>query len=43
MKSKREAIKKQLNRKTEYQRLIARLKKRGHQPWVKPNRDGGRK
>ena len=28
-------IEKQMNRRTEYQRLLARLKKRGPQPWVK--------
>ena len=34
-KQQSKTIEKNLNRRTEYQRLLARLKKRGLQPWVK--------
>ena len=41
-KQQSKTIEKHLNRHTEYQRLLARLKKRGPQPWVKTRKKENR-
>ena len=33
------SLEQSLDRRTEYQRLLQTLRKRGHQPWVKPSHE----